>query len=327
MRWGALAALLYSATASFLCPPLNAQQPLPTPTEITLSSSFGGVFAGAARVAEVPVPGQGVVLASPRPLAWIVQGEDLLAAAHELAKWGHSSVSYSEAKRSMFSYVDGVEMDGVRGVIAYYSWIFVPGRSDRGGDYREQGDLNGDGYVDKGGMNAEHVWPQSYFKQRLPMRSDLHNLLPTFMHPNSVRGRLPFCEVPYGEADYATSAGARRGNCGFEPPDMVKGRVARSMLYFYTRYLGYNILPRDAAHNFWNSRIELLLRWNREFPPDALESHRNDLIEQVQGNRNPYVDDPDLADRIGAESFLMRIKSGPYASSGFEPLAPRSSKL
>ncbi|MDD5628471.1 MAG: endonuclease, partial [Elusimicrobia bacterium] len=35
----------------------------------------------------------------------------------------------------------------------------------------------------------------------------------------------------------------------------------------------------------------------------AYEKRRNDLVEEFQGNRNPFIDDPALADRIGAEAF------------------------
>lgn len=39
-------------------------------------------------------------------------------------------------------------------------------------------------------------------------------------------------------------------------------------------------------------------------PPDANERRRNDLIEQFQGNRNPFIDDPSLADKIGEKVFI-----------------------
>jgi hypothetical protein len=33
-------------------------------------------------------------------------------------------------------------------------------------------------------------------------------------------------------------------------------------------------------------------------PPDAFEKHRNDVIESIQGNRNPFIDHPEWADSI-----------------------------
>ncbi|MEE8233859.1 MAG: endonuclease, partial [Gammaproteobacteria bacterium] len=38
--------------------------------------------------------------------------------------------------------------------------------------------------------------------------------------------------------------------------------------------------------------------WNKEDPPSDQEKVRNDKIEKIQGRRNPYIDDPSLADQI-----------------------------
>ena len=245
-----------------------------------------------------------------------LSGKKLLDSIHAVAERGHRPLTYGGAKAVMFARADNVIYQGANGVFAAYSGVFVLGSSPNGGDYPERGDINGDGYVDSGGMNAEHVWPQSFFKQRSPMRSDLHNLLPTFMKPNSVRGRLPFATVPADAADYRTVEGARRGGGRFEPPDSAKGRVARAMLYFYTRYLGVNVIPSAFVDEFWNSKIETLLEWNRVFPPTDFERIRNDLVEKAQGNRNPFVDHPELADQIGEEAFRMTPSRRLYSAAG-----------
>ncbi|HBL16010.1 MAG: hypothetical protein A2X36_05485 [Elusimicrobia bacterium GWA2_69_24] len=225
------------------------------------------------------------------------------------------SRSYDDAKSALFSQIDNVVVNGVRGIYAVYSGLFIPGSGSDGTRYGERGDQDGDGYVESKGMNVEHLWPQSYFSKRTPMRSDLHHLMPTLQHPNGMRSRYPFGEVPDNAAEYKTKAGAKLGQGLFEPPDADKGRVARGMLYFYTRYMNSGeILPRNVAQFFWNSRIEMFLRWNREHPPTNLERERNDRVEKFQGNRNPFVDDPGLADRIGAEAFRMR-SSGEHSSS------------
>ncbi len=230
-------------------------------------------------------------------------GRQLLGKLQEISGRGYRSHGYKEARKELFSNTDNFKKNGVRGVVAAYSDIFVPGQGADGTRYRERGDANGDGYSERDGMNVEHLWPQSYFNQRAPMRSDLHHLMATFSHPNSSRSRYPFGEVPNGAAEYNNNAGAKLGNGLFEPPDGVKGRVARGMLYFFTRYQRQGILPHGISRRFWNSRVEMFMRWNREHPPDAFEMRRNDLVEEYQGNRNPFIDDPGLADRIGAEGF------------------------
>ena len=244
----------------------------------------------------------------------------LLIEVHEAAKRGHQPLDYRTARKMMYSRTDNVMLNGRRGVWTAYSEIFVPGTSDSGSAYKENGDQNGDGFVDSKGINAEHTWPQSFFKKRGPMRSDLHHLMPTFMHVNSMRGRLPFGPVSNNSVNYGTRSGARRGGGSFEPPDSAKGRVARSMLYFFTRYLGTNILPRDFVQSFWNSRIELFLAWNRAYPPSAFERWRNSQVAAVQGNRNPFIDNPSLADAIGSDAFRLSARFSTYAKSEIHPI-------
>ncbi len=249
-------------------------------------------------------------------------GKALLDALNSISGRGHRERSYSEASDYMFAKADHVVLNGVSGVVDAYSGIFVPGTSKEGADYPERGDSNGDGVSDTG-MNVEHTWPQSLFNKALPMRSDLHHLMATFMHPNSVRGHMPFGIVT-GRADYENKAGAKRGNGVFEPPDAVKGRVARGMLYFYSRYKDSRMFGRTSVV-FWNQQIELFLDWNRRFPPDAFEARRNDLVEQWQGNRNPFIDDYKLADRVGAGAFRAGGPSRGADSASLRPSGRRSS--
>ncbi|TPW19679.1 MAG: hypothetical protein FD126_2446 [Elusimicrobia bacterium] len=239
------------------------------------------------------------------PAKGSVAGPALLAEVRAKTRQGHRGISYEEAKSLLFSKADSVVERGVRGVRDAYSGVFVPGSSDHGGDYEERGDADGDGYHETKGMNVEHLWPQSYFSEKLPMRGDLHHLMATFQHPNGMRGRLPFDEVPDDRVEYHNNAGARMGAGVFEPPDSAKGRVARAMLYFMARYGDQGVLPGNVVSHFWNARIETLMRWNRQFPPTQFEVDRNSVVEKLQGNRNPFVDDPALAERVGVEGFRM----------------------
>jgi len=243
-----------------------------------------------------------------------LSGAALLQALHEQTGRSYREHSYDEAQNYIFSAADNVLRGGERGVADAYSGVFVPGSGTEGGGYRENGDQNGDNFVDSQGMNIEHVWPQSFFAKRLPMKSDVHHLMATFIHPNSIRGSLPFGEVR-GQGEYHNDGGAKAGQGVFEPPDAAKGRVARAMLYFFTRYYDRNITNGGFSGQFWNDKLELILRWNREFPPDKDESRRNDLVEQFQGNRNPFVDEPGIADRIGAEA-LKRVSRWDALNSG-----------
>ena len=78
------------------------------------------------------------------------------------------------------------------------------------------------------------------------------------------------------------------GEYGFEPPVEHKGNVARALFYFAVRYD-----MRIAAHE------EFFLRqWNVIDPVDDEEIARNNEIERLQGNRNPFIDDAALVELI-----------------------------
>ncbi len=239
-----------------------------------------------------------------------LSGRALLEALGRITASGQRTHEYTDASDYMFSTADNVVIGGVRGVVDAYSGVFVAGTSTEGRDYPEPGDRNRDGHVDEG-MNVEHIWPQGHFDKRLPMRSDLHHLMATFIHPNGVRANHPFGVVS-GRPTYSNDAGTKSNGSVFEPADFSKGRVARAMLYFYSRYRGQAIFA-NGGPRWWDQQIAVLLEWNRRFPPDAGERARNDLVERFQGNRNPFVDDPSLADRVGPETWRP---SAPRAKGG-----------
>jgi endonuclease I len=41
--------------------------------------------------------------------------------------------------------------------------------------------------------------------------------------------------------------------------------------------------------------FELLLSWHEDYPVSLYEKHRNAAIQELQGNRNPFIDYPNLA--------------------------------
>jgi endonuclease I len=92
----------------------------------------------------------------------------------------------------------------------------------------------------------------------------------------------------------------------FEPCNEQKGNTARNMLYFYLRY--HDMYIRQGSYNadnFWKSKVKMFIRWSQFVDlPDTREKLRNDIIFNKQGNRNPFVDIPELASIIGEEPFL-----------------------
>ncbi len=232
-----------------------------------------------------------------------LNGEQLFQFLHNATEMpdGRGGKDYLNAKKFMFSSADNTGCGGGPGVTCLYSQVCVKGASEHGEDYKEPGDANGDGTNDSGGMNAEHSWPQGFFNQAAPMKSDLHHIFPTFITPNNTRGSVPF--GPVARPQYQTANGTKFDGGEFEPADHVKGDIARAILYFVVRYYDRNIRDRMSYKDFWTSRVPMFLDWNRQDPPDAAELRRNDLIANFQGNRNPFVDDTTLAARVGLQTF------------------------
>jgi hypothetical protein len=145
-------------------------------------------------------------------------------------------------------------------------------------------------------MNAEHSWPQSMFSDLFPrglQKSDLHILYPVSSRINSTRSNFPFGEVIEKKRQTCTAAkmGSAMGagnSLFFEPPDTIKGDVARSLFYFSVRYK-MQVLPVQE---------DFLRKWNDLDPVSQSELERQETIYRVQGNRNPFVDHPGLIDLV-----------------------------
>ncbi|MDD5207870.1 MAG: endonuclease [Elusimicrobiales bacterium] len=250
----------------------------------------------------MPAPEAPFLFNLPRAPQDALSGEALFAYLHEATAPAprKTPASYRAAKSFMYAKADNTGCNGAPGIITAYSQLCVNGSSDNGDNYKEQGDQNVDGIAGDF-VNAEHVWPQSYFNSSLPMVADLHHLMATLSTPNGRRANLKFARV--SKATYSTSSGSKLGKEGFEPDDSVKGNVARALFYFIERYSDKNIRQGMDYNSFWTNNVQMLLDWNRQDPPDANERRRNDLIEGFQGNRNPFIDNPELADRVGAPVF------------------------
>ena len=168
--------------------------------------------------------------------------------------------------------------------------------------------------------NAEHIVPQSYFSQELPYRSDLHHLFASGKLENGARSNYPFAEVPYencvrwyydGKTYTQQPENPENFDClsneptKFMPLARDRGTVARAVLYFLTMY------PEVNADTL-RENYTVLLKWNREYPPTKRELYRNDMVNITQGNRNPFIDNPQLADLIYGEEaqtqLLMTMK-------------------
>ncbi|MTG99275.1 endonuclease [Myroides albus] len=142
---------------------------------------------------------------------------------------------------------------------------------------------------------------KGYSEQGLIAGVDAHNLRAINGQWNEDRGNTIF-----GEG----SGNAGMSNGFWYPGDEWKGDVARMMMYMYVRY-GAQCNPRKiAAGNEvatpdygGTGMMRIFLKWNAEVPVSPNEKLRNKVHGEQnkrysQGNRNPFIDNPYLANLI-----------------------------
>lgn len=213
-------------------------------------------------------------LGSPVPAldASLLQGksnEQLLDVVRSHA-YPSTNISYNSARMAMFTDVDNVA-GRVRCV--YTSKLYET-----------------KGIPDATRMNTEHTWPRSKKVGGRRAESDMHHLFPTNSKANESRSNYPFGVVVKtlwtdGESKLGTDS---RGHTVFEPRDDHKGNVARAMFYISSVYALE--IPDDEE--------AVLKHWHAADPTDPAERERNERIGQYQGNRNPFIDYPELVFQV-----------------------------
>ena len=168
--------------------------------------------------------------------------------------------------------------------------------------------VNGPNQYNEGsGWNREHVWAKSRgdFGNTAPEGTDIHNLRACNINLNSTRNNYSFdnCDINCSQSFGNYYSGSARV---FEPRDQDKGDVARIIFYMEVRYEGDNgeedlEMTNDILFSNNEPRHGVrstLLEWHQLDPVDDFERNRNDVIYSYQGNRNPFIDHPELVDYI-----------------------------
>lgn len=157
------------------------------------------------------------------------------------------------------------------------------------------------------GWSREHVWSKSRvdFGTRQGAGTDLHAIRAVDVTVNNARGNKAFDEggEPYIDGDGPTSC--RRDGDSWEPRPEVRVDVARALFYMAVRYEGAELdleLTEEARGQSDKEPLHgvasTLLRWHEQDPPDDAERLRNDRVEELQGNRNPFIGNPELAGKV-----------------------------
>ena len=230
-----------------------------------------------------------------------LSGFELKTALHELIDF-HTVLTYGQVREEMEN-IDA-RADGI-GVWDMYS------SASTGWNWGATATSEGEG------INREHSFPKSWFGGDVsPMYTDLFHLYPTDIHVNSMRGNMPFGEVyePTWEgtiSQVGSSASVGYNHEVFEPADEYKGDFARTYFYMVTRYENLiadwmtPVLDGSTDYGLGQWAIELLLEWHEQDPVSEKEIARNEAIFGLQGNRNPFIDNPQWVEEIWGQPKTM----------------------
>lgn len=246
--------------------------------------------------------------------------KSLFDEVHVIVKVGYSSLGY----KGLWTAYQTTDLNADGKIWDMYSNCDFTYSKDQCGSYSKECDC----------YNREHSIPKSWYGGTTSGPGcDIFHLVPTDGKVNGVRSNYAFGEV--GNADYSydgskkgsalsitiTGGNTLAGNEGttvscsgtvFEPQDQYKGDFARGYMGALLRWAGdYQAFTSGEGGDIFsgnytatgkfgltNYGIALLMKWHREDPVSQKEIDRNNGIQATQGNRNPFIDYPYLAEYI-----------------------------
>ena len=250
-------------------------------------------------------------------------GKSLFDAVHVVTKVGYSSLGYS-GLWTAYKTTDLRDNGKIWDMYSDCSWT---AGSDQCGSYNNECDC----------YNREHSIPKSWFGgSESGPGCDIFQVVPTDGYVNNRRSNYAFGEVSsasytydgakLGSAKSITITGGNTiaGNTGttiscsgtvFEPRDEYKGDFARGYFGTMIKWANgdYSAFTTGDGSKIFSSNystgafgltkygVALLMKWHRQDPVSQKEIDRNNGIQQTQGNRNPFIDYPYLAEFIWGE--------------------------
>ena len=250
------------------------------------------------------------------------KGSELKTAIHNLVSNNVKMLGYGSGNQNTWwgFYVTDYEMDGSqRLVVDRYSnnvWYF----GSRGASVS--------------GMNIEHSFPKSWWGgTQNNAYKDLFNLMPCEKNINTSKSNYGMGVVTNVKTDNGCTkvgTGADGTNL-WEPADKWKGDFARGYMYMATAYQdftwtgeGLNSLQQGAYPTLQKWASDLYIKWAKADPVDDREITRNSAVQDIQGNRNPYVDFPNLMEYVWGDSttFAFNVKTTVKAGDYIAPVDP-----
>ncbi|MBL4940082.1 MAG: lamin tail domain-containing protein [Colwellia sp.] len=228
---------------------------------------------------------------------------DLANVLNELISAKHVPLTYSQVWSVLtFSDEDPNNSDNV---IELYT----------GNSIAKSGNGSGANANNQDSWNREHVWAKSHgFPETYQLGyTDAHHLRPADWSMNTLRSNLDFDNG--GDPVEESPENFKDGD-SWEPRNEVKGDVARMMFYMATRYngassdrtpdlvlvdqTGTSTATVDGKATF--GKLCSLWEWHNADPVDSREMSRNNVVYEYQGNRNPFIDNPEWGNDIFGEA-------------------------
>lgn len=226
-------------------------------------------------------------------------GDALKAAVKAIGKKGYKEISYGDNTWDAFSVTDVRVVNGRECWWDMYSANNVAVSSGHSG------------------LNIEHSVANSWWGgTKNNAYKDIVHLNPSDATANNRKSNYPLGELStvtwdneitfVGKPKSGMEGGSN--NYSYEPHDMYKGDFARAFMYMFVVYDDMSWRTGDgygAMYSYTDGKAEfkpwaynMLIKWSANDPVGEKELNRNDGIQKKQGNRNPFIDLPDLADYI-----------------------------
>lgn len=156
-----------------------------------------------------------------------------------------------------------------------------------------------------GTWNKEHVWACSHMKLdgkdprpdsgTVNHATDLHNLRVACHNSNGMHGNKFYDNANTDTTFFPNISGESSASHIYSGDH--RGDVARILFYMCLRYDFLELNDElDVNDGLAMGKLSTLLEWNKLDPVDEFEMQRNNRIYEYQGNRNPFIDYPELAD-------------------------------
>lgn len=193
-------------------------------------------------------------------------------------------------------------------------------------------------------LNIEHCLPKSWWGGTVnEAYKDLYNLNPSDQRANGQKSNYAPGHVQKGDKfdngsfRMDSKNKSQYGYICWEPAEEYRGDFARTYFFVATayEYLDWTAykeyISADSYLMFSDKIIEVLLDWHRADPVSDKEICRADNISTIQGNRNPFIDYPELVEYIWGDkkgqvvdlaALTCAFEIGHCPETGEEPALP-----